>query len=92
VLYALPLAFLLPDAPPAADRSPEPKSSPGQAVTELLANPSFILLVLYFTLPVQAGWVVRDWMPGSRNRPASRLTICRESAICRRWSAVGPSR
>jgi MFS family permease len=28
-----------------------------------LANPSFILLALYFTLPALAGWVVRDWMP-----------------------------
>ena len=26
-------------------------------------NGSFILLVLYFTLPALAGWVVRDWMP-----------------------------
>ena len=30
---------------------------------ELLTNGSFILLVLYFTLPALAGWVVRDWMP-----------------------------
>jgi MFS family permease len=29
----------------------------------LLTNVSFILLVLYFTLPAMAGWVVRDWMP-----------------------------
>jgi hypothetical protein len=26
-------------------------------------NRNFILLVLYFTLPALAGWVVRDWMP-----------------------------
>ena len=24
---------------------------------------SFLLLVLYFTLPAMAGWIVRDWMP-----------------------------
>jgi sugar phosphate permease len=29
----------------------------------LLTNFSFILLVLYFTLPAMAGWIVRDWMP-----------------------------
>ena len=29
----------------------------------LLGNRDFILLVLYFTLPAIAGWVVRDWMP-----------------------------
>ncbi len=33
------------------------------AIKELLGNRNFILLVLYFTLPAIAGWVVRDWMP-----------------------------
>ena len=37
--------------------------SPARALRELLSNGSFILLVLYFTLPALAGWVVRDWMP-----------------------------
>ena len=37
--------------------------SPGPALRELARNPAFILLVLYFTLPALAGWVVRDWMP-----------------------------
>ena len=32
-------------------------------VRGLLTNRNFILLVLYFTLPAIAGWVVRDWMP-----------------------------
>ena len=32
-------------------------------MVELLSNRSFILLVLYFTLPALAGWVVKDWMP-----------------------------
>jgi sugar phosphate permease len=32
-------------------------------VRALLGNRSFLLLVLYFTLPALAGWVVRDWMP-----------------------------
>ena len=30
---------------------------------ELVSNVSFLLLVVYFTLPALAGWVVRDWMP-----------------------------
>lgn len=64
VLYAIPLFFLLrepvrPDG--AAFR--EERASPGGALRELLGNRSFILLVLYFTLPALAGWVVRDWMP-----------------------------
>ncbi|MEZ6075171.1 MAG: hypothetical protein R3C56_05710 [Pirellulaceae bacterium] len=36
---------------------------PLSAVRELISNHSFLLLVLYFTLPAMAGWVVRDWMP-----------------------------
>ena len=32
-------------------------------VRGLLTNRNFLLLVLYFTLPAIAGWVVRDWMP-----------------------------
>jgi MFS family permease len=63
IAYALPLyLFLLnPDRP--AELSSSPRMSPGRALRELLGNGSFILLVLYFTLPALAGWVVRDWMP-----------------------------
>ncbi|MGC4072853.1 MAG: MFS transporter [Nibricoccus sp.] len=39
-------------------------TSPSTGVLrDLLGNRNFILLVLYFTLPAIAGWVVRDWMP-----------------------------
>lgn len=65
VIYALPLL--------AALRNPPPREVPvddagkniprGSIRSELLANRNFILLVLYFTLPAIAGWVVRDWMP-----------------------------
>jgi MFS family permease len=61
ILYAVPVFLLLRGAAPApAARAPV---SPGGALRELLGNGSFILLVLYFTLPALAGWVVRDWMP-----------------------------
>jgi len=63
MLYALPLVTLLRDAP-RQDAGPKEKIHPLAAVRELLSNPSFILLVLCFTLPAIAGWVVRDWMPG----------------------------
>lgn len=67
MLYAVPLVLLLRDAPVArgsAGASPSrTPPSPRGAVTELATNVSFILLVLYFTLPAMAGWVVRDWMP-----------------------------
>jgi MFS transporter, Spinster family, sphingosine-1-phosphate transporter len=63
IVYALPLFMLLRNP----GRSPElrgtPRPSPGGALRELLGNGSFILLVLYFTFPALAGWVVRDWMP-----------------------------
>jgi MFS family permease len=63
MLYALPLAFLLRDAPQSEAVAAAPIASPAQAAWQLLTNFSFLLLVLYFTLPALAGWVVRDWMP-----------------------------
>jgi MFS family permease len=61
--YALPLTLLLRDAPE-RDTAAEPRgTSLPRSARELLANGSFVLLVLYFTLPALAGWVVRDWMP-----------------------------
>jgi MFS transporter, Spinster family, sphingosine-1-phosphate transporter len=61
--YALPLVVLLRDAPKSIDCITATRPSPVRAATELLTNFSFILLVLYFTLPAVAGWIVRDWMP-----------------------------
>ncbi|HEV3342469.1 MAG TPA: MFS transporter [Pirellulales bacterium] len=64
VLYALPLVGLLrnPIRPEDTNQSAS-RPSPRAAIAELLANGSFVLLVLYFTLPAMAGWVVKDWMP-----------------------------
>jgi MFS family permease len=63
ILYSIPLFLLLRNPPPAPDAVPHPRVSPGGALRELLGNRSFLLLVVYFTLPALAGWVVRDWMP-----------------------------
>jgi MFS transporter, Spinster family, sphingosine-1-phosphate transporter len=54
---------LLRDAPRSGDDAPLAQTPAGGSAKELLANVSFLLLVLYFTLPAMAGWVVRDWMP-----------------------------
>ena len=62
MLYALPLVFLLRDVR-REDGTARHAASPLASAKELLTNGSFILLVLYFTLPALAGWVVRDWMP-----------------------------
>jgi len=62
VAYAVPLLFLL-RQPPGRGRAPAAATGPLASWRELLANPSFRLLLGYFTLPAIAGWVVRDWMP-----------------------------
>jgi MFS family permease len=61
--YALPLVALLRDAPGKGRQGGAAAVSPLAAGRELFSNRSFLLLVLYFTLPAIAGWVVRDWMP-----------------------------
>jgi MFS family permease len=63
MVYALPLVFLLRDAPRSVTTPDTPALSPAATARELFSNLSFVLLVLYFTLPAIAGWVVRDWMP-----------------------------
>lgn len=66
ILYAIPLFYFLRNSARPADLSVSgatARVSPAGALRELLSNRSFILLVLYFTLPALAGWVVRDWMP-----------------------------
>jgi hypothetical protein len=60
MLYAIPLVLLLRDAPKSEERLAAPRLSPVGSGRELLGNLSFILLVLYFTLPAMAAWVVRD--------------------------------
>jgi len=69
IIYSIPLAMMLRDVPsivtldahsqPVHDECPRVFT----AIGRLLSNRSFNLLVLYFTLPALAGWVVRDWMP-----------------------------
>jgi len=60
VVYSIPLYFLLRNAPRTTTAA---GPSPLSAARELFGNGSFILMVLYFTLPALAAWVVRDWMP-----------------------------
>jgi len=62
VFYALPLFFLLRN-PPVRPDAPTARPSFFSAFRALLTNRNFLLLVLYFTLPALAGWVVKDWMP-----------------------------
>lgn len=61
VVYSIPLWFCLRNPPVSAERSAT--MSPFDSVSRLVSNRNFILLVVYFTLPAIAGWVVKDWMP-----------------------------
>lgn len=61
VIYALPLFSMLRN--PVRVEPQATNASSESAFKGLLGNRNFILLVLYFTLPAIAGWVVRDWMP-----------------------------
>ena len=64
ILYAPVLLMVLRDAPKQMTATEvESKPRVASALCELFTNKSFILLVMYFTLPAIAGWVVRDWMP-----------------------------
>ena len=62
IVYALPLFRLLRNPARPADSTASPLT-PLRAVGELFGNRNYLLLVLYFTLPAIAGWVIRDWMP-----------------------------
>ncbi len=61
VIYALPLFSMLRN--PVRTEQQAASASSESSFKGLLGNRNFILLVLYFTLPAIAGWVVRDWMP-----------------------------
>jgi len=61
--YAFPLLFLLRDPPRTPESTTTRNASFWQSLPSLLTNGSFLLLIIYFTLPALAAWVVRDWMP-----------------------------
>ncbi|MCX8109177.1 MAG: MFS transporter [Verrucomicrobiae bacterium] len=63
IVYSIPLVALLKNPPQSLVEKESAKASPRSILNGLICNPSFILLVLYFTLPGMAGWIVRDWMP-----------------------------
>lgn len=64
MLYTLPLLLLLKDVPRAAlAAGGAGRTSPWESTRTLFSNGAFVLLVLCFTLPALAGWIVRDWMP-----------------------------
>lgn len=63
ILYAVPLLLILRDRPSTPIERKHRGASMFSALGELLRNRNYLLMVVYFTLPAIAGWVVRDWMP-----------------------------
>jgi MFS family permease len=66
VLYAIVLLLALPHPVVSMERDTgEPPASVNVtgALRELLGVGSFLLLVLYFTLPAMPGWVMKNWLP-----------------------------
>lgn len=63
VVYAVPLFLLLGRWGRGVAIVTGPRESAIGSAAALLGNRSFRLLLVYFTLPAIAGWVVRDWMP-----------------------------
>jgi MFS family permease len=67
MLYAVPLVLAIREPERRDELITDNQSTAGNAFGELLGNPSFLLLVVYFTLPAMSAWIVRDWMPGIIN-------------------------
>ncbi len=63
VLYAGVLFVFLKSAPRPAVEGGGARPGIGASLGSLFGCGSFILLVLYFTLPAMPGWVVKSWMP-----------------------------
>ncbi len=63
MLYAIPLLGFLRDTPTLPANRQNREEFSWSELLGLFVNGSFLLLVLYFTLPAMAAWVIRDWMP-----------------------------
>lgn len=63
IVYAVPLYYLLQKWSRRIDQQTETSSQPRGSGYTGLWQLSFFLMILYFTLPALAGWVIRDWMP-----------------------------
>ncbi len=65
VAYAVVLMLTLRDAPPVDDPTGQKPArvTLGDTLRALWSQPSFWILVVYFTLPAIGGWVVKNWLP-----------------------------
>ncbi|HVZ24481.1 MAG TPA: MFS transporter, partial [Sediminibacterium sp.] len=66
VVYAVLLAFLLKDQFADIEKSPDKKQEPvvlTKAITALLGNYYFWLILLMFAVPSIPGWAAKNWLP-----------------------------
>lgn len=64
IIYAIPLYFLLGKySRRLVTQKKDGELSDNGSGFQGLLQWSFVLMILYFTLPALAGWVIRDWMP-----------------------------
>ena len=61
IAYAVPIFLCLRDRPTETKEAGAVVVRP--AISTLFGNRGFLLMVVYFTLPAMAAWIVRDWMP-----------------------------
>lgn len=91
ITYAVPLLYFLQDAPKVnslVENESGQRRTSLSAAGALATNASFVLLVLYFTLPALAGWVIRDWMPALLKDAFPDLSQGRAGAISIVWQVV----
>jgi MFS transporter, Spinster family, sphingosine-1-phosphate transporter len=63
VFYALVLMAALRDVPAPPDGNAAKRVTVLETLSALWSQPSFWILVIYFTLPAIAGWVTKNWLP-----------------------------
>jgi MFS family permease len=100
LLYGIVLLSLLRDYRPPANESVENKSVRAvEALLSLLGTGSFLILVLYFTLPSIPGWAIKNWLPtflaaefNLKQGPAGMSALRHSGDVCRRVARRRPGR
>jgi len=63
VIYSIVLMATLRDAPASPEATGTKKVTVLDTVKALWSQPAFWILVIYFTLPAIAGWIMKNWLP-----------------------------
>lgn len=63
VIYSIILMATLRDAPIEQEAKENKKVNLRETLSALWSQPAFWILVIYFTLPAIAGWIMKNWLP-----------------------------